>query len=59
MKDATTSTKSLSFHFTLCLFEVLNLKLQYFGHLMRKVDPLKKTLMLGKPEGKGEEGDRE
>ena len=26
---------------------MLKLKLQYFGHLMRKVDSLKKTLMLG------------
>ena len=26
---------------------VLKLKLQYFGHLMRKTDSLKKTLMLG------------
>ena len=26
---------------------VLKLKLQYFGHLMRRVDSLKKTLMLG------------
>ena len=26
---------------------MLNLKLQYFGHLMRRVDLLKKTLMLG------------
>ena len=26
---------------------MLNLKLQYFGHLMRRVDPLQKTLMLG------------
>jgi hypothetical protein len=26
---------------------MLNLKLQYFGHLMRKFDSLKKTLMLG------------
>ena len=26
---------------------MLNLKLQYFGHLMRKVDSLEKTLMLG------------
>ena len=26
---------------------MLKLKLQYFGHLMRKVDPLEKTLMLG------------
>ena len=29
----------------------LNLKLQYFGHLMRKTDSLEKTLMLGKIEG--------
>ena len=27
------------------------LKLQYFGHLMRRTDSLKKTLMLGKTEG--------
>ena len=27
---------------------ILKLKLQYFGHLMRRVDSLKKTLMLGK-----------
>ena len=26
---------------------MLNLKLQYFGHLMRRADPLEKTLMLG------------
>ena len=26
---------------------MLNLKLQYFGHLMRRVDSLEKTLMLG------------
>ena len=30
----------------------LKLKLQYFGHLMRKVDSLKKILMLGKTEGR-------
>ena len=30
---------------------MLKLKLQYFGHLMRRVDSLKKTLMLGKIEG--------
>ena len=30
---------------------MLKLKLQYFGHLMRRVDPLEKTLMLGKMEG--------
>ena len=31
---------------------MLKLKLQYFGHLMRRPDPLEKTLMLGKIEGK-------
>ena len=30
---------------------MLKLKLQYFGHLMRRTDPLEKTLMLGKIEG--------
>ena len=30
---------------------ILNLKLQYFGHLMRRTDSLEKTLMLGKIEG--------
>ena len=33
-------------------FEGLMLKLQYFGHLMRKADSLEKTLMLGKIEGR-------
>ena len=37
---------------------MLNLKLQYLGHLMRKADSLEKTLMLGKMEGKGEGDDR-
>ena len=30
---------------------MLKLKLQYFGHLMRRTDSLEKTLMLGKTEG--------
>ena len=30
----------------------MKLKLQYFGHLMRRVDSLEKTLMLGKIEGR-------
>ena len=30
---------------------MLKVKLQYFGHLMRKTDSLEKTLMLGKIEG--------
>ena len=35
---------------------VLKLKLQYFGHLMGRDDSLEKTLMLGKTEGRSEEG---
>ena len=31
---------------------MLNLKFQYFGHLMRRADSLEKTLVLGKTEGK-------
>ena len=31
---------------------MLKLKLQYFGHLMRRADSLEKTLMLGKTEGR-------
>ena len=30
---------------------ILKLKLQYFGHLMRRIDSLEKTLMLGNIEG--------
>ena len=37
---------------------MLKLKLQYFGHLMRRADSLEKTLMLGNTEGKGEESSR-
>ena len=35
---------------------MLKLKLQYFGHLMRRTDPLEKTLMLGKVEGRRRRG---
>ena len=35
---------------------MLKLKLQYFGHLMRRVDSLEKTLMLGKIEGERRRG---
>ena len=31
---------------------MMKLKLQYFGHLMRRTDSLEKTLMLGKTEGR-------
>ena len=37
---------------------MLKLKLQYFGHLMRRVDSLEKTLMLERLKEKGEEGAR-
>ena len=35
---------------------MLNLKLQYFGHLMRRADSFEKTVMLGKIEGKRQRG---
>ena len=35
---------------------MLKLKLQYFGHLMQRTDSLKKTLMLGKIEGRRRRG---
>ena len=35
---------------------MLKLKLQYFGHLMRRTDSLEKTLMLGKTEGRRKRG---
>ena len=35
---------------------MLKLKLQYFGHLIRRADSLRKTLMLGKIEGRRRRG---
>ena len=35
---------------------MLKLKLQYFGHLMRRADSLAKTLMLGKIDGRRRKG---
>ena len=35
---------------------MLKLKLQYFGHLMGRIDSLEKTLMLGKIEGRRRRG---
>ena len=37
---------------------MLKLKLQYFGHLMRRADSLEQTLMLGKMRAGGEGDDR-
>ena len=37
---------------------MLKLKLQYFGHLMRRMDSLEKTLMMGKIEGRRRRGNR-
>ena len=39
-----------------CSLEGMMLKLQYFGYLMRRVDSLEKTLMLGGMEGRRERG---
>ena len=38
------------------MLEGLMLKLHYFGHLIRRADPLEKTLMLGKTEGRRRRG---
>ena len=38
---------------------MLKLKLQYFGHLMRRADSFEKTLMVGKIEGQEEKGTAE
>ena len=35
---------------------MLKLKLQYFGHLIRRIDSLEKTLMLGKIKGRRKRG---
>ena len=35
---------------------MLKLKLQYYGHLMRRIDSFEKTLMLGKTEGRRRRG---
>ena len=37
---------------------ILKLKLQYFGHIMRRANSLEKTLMLGKIEGEKRRGNR-
>ena len=37
---------------------ILKLKLQYFGHLMRRAESLEKTLVLGKIEGRRRRDDR-
>ena len=37
---------------------MLKLRLQYFGHLMQRVDSLEKTLMLGRMRGRRRRGDR-
>ena len=38
---------------------MLKLKLQYFGHLMRRNDSLEKTLMIGKTEGRRRRGQQD
>ena len=45
--------KEINFEY---LLEGLMLKLQYFGHLMRRANSLEKTLMLGKIEGRRRRG---
>ena len=45
--------KEINYEYSL---EGLILKLQYFGHLMQRVDSLKKALMLGRIEGRRRRG---
>ena len=49
-KDIKSVIKEISPEYSLEAL-MLKLKLQYFGHLMRRTDSLEKTLMLGKTEG--------
>ena len=51
--DSPLDSKEISPEYSL---EGLMLKLQYFGHLMRRMDSFEKTLMLGKIEGKRRRG---
>ena len=55
------SNQSILKEITIPSFEgmMLKLKLQYFGHLMRRVDSLEKTLMLGEIGGQEEKGTTE
>ena len=48
--------KEINPEYSLEILPMLKLKLQYFGHLMRRVDSLEKTLMLGNIEGKTRRG---
>ena len=50
-KEIQSLLKEISPEYSLGL--MLKLKLQYFGHLMRRTNSLKKTLMLGKIKGRG------
>ena len=59
LKDARRSNQSILKEMSPgCSLEglMLKLKLQYFGHLMQRVDSLEKTLMLGKIEGRRRRG---
>ena len=53
--DQTSQSKEISPEYSLEGL-MLKLKLQYFGHLMRRTDSLEKTLMLGKIEGRRRRG---
>jgi len=60
-----TYQNTMKYHFTASRMAIslegmmLKLKLQYFGHLMRRVDSLEKTLMLGGIGGQEEKGTTE
>ena len=50
--------REISPEYSLEQLMLLKLNLQYFGHLMRRMDSLEKTLMLGKIEGRREGDNR-
>ena len=52
-RSSQSTLKEISCEYSL---EALKLKLQYFGHLMRRADSFEKTLMLGKIEGRRRRG---
>ena len=55
-RDVTLSTKIHLVKAVIFPVVMLKLKLQYFGHLIRRADSSEKTLMLGKTEGRRRRG---
>ena len=54
--DQTSQSSEVNTEYSLEELIMLKLKLQYFGHLMRRANSFEKTLMLGKVEGRKKRG---